>query len=193
MKSKLMTIAGAALFMLAMEFSASAATYDVSGGWFFDSFSGAVDVPGSSTAVGLVSPNPGPGIVLTLFGFPSTTVDLNDYVSSFKLGGLYGLTVNDGTGVIGDYTLSFDFTLPKNGHNGLLTFATLSEFECVPNRRGGGCKDENVVIAGLGLGDVTVDPTPLPPTLSLFGTGLILLGLFAWRRNRNNAAFGAAA
>ena len=200
MKSKLIAIAGAALFTLALEASASAATYDVSGGWLFpaDSFTGTIDVSGSSVT--------NPAINLTGAGITGT-VSLDNLVSAIKTGPFYAVTVNDGTSP-GDYSLFIDFTLPNamNKEKGLLDLAELSEIVVVDvcNRFGKNCKDEDQtkVLAILGLGDVTPGTVvvgggslaaPLPATLSLFATGLLALVLFGRRRTRNNAAFTAAA
>jgi hypothetical protein len=196
MKSNLITIAGAALFTLALQVGASATTlYNVSGSWVFpaDSFTGSLYVSGSSVTL---DPNP-PGIELTGSGIMGT-VDLTNVVSSSKVGPFYGVTVNDGTSV-GDYSLFFDFTLPNaNNKKGILDLAALSEIVACSGR---GCKDgeETKVLAIFGFGDVTVggvvnssNAAPLPPTLSLFATGLVMLGWFGWRRKRNNAAFTAA-
>ena len=81
----------------------------------------------------------------------------------------------------------------------ILDLAALSEIVACSGR---GCKDgeETKILAILGFGDVTVggvvnssNVAPLPPTLSLFATGLVMLGWFGWRRKRDNAAFTAAA
>jgi hypothetical protein len=198
MKSKLIAIAGAVLFTLALEVSASAATYDVSGSWFIpaDSFTGTLDVSGSSVT--------DPAIGLSGAGITGT-VSLDNLVSAFKTGPFYAVTVNDGTSV-GDYSLFIDFTLPNanNKGKGFLDLAELSEIVVVDvcNRFGKDCKDEDEtkVLAILGLGSVTAGSigggslaTPLPATLSLFATGLMALGLFGWRKKLNSTAFTAAA
>jgi hypothetical protein len=116
---------------------------------------------------------------------------------------LYSLTVNDGTAV-GDYSLTFEFTLPTQSSKGAAIFATLSEVEevdvCVGEGRHKTCseQDKNVIIAALGGGSVTpslqttVSSTPVPAALPLLASGLGLIGWVARRRKQKSAALAEA-
>jgi hypothetical protein len=192
MRAKLLTIASSALFVIASNLAASASTYDVSGGWLFpaDTFSGPFDF-----AVGTNNAD------ITLYSLgkvPKQLAVLDDVVSLSPLGGpLYSVTVNNGNAK-GDYSLTFDFTLPTTKHDGIAIFATLSEVICTG--RGDKCSDK--IIADLGGGSITPDlslsdpsspsATPLPAALPLFAGGLGVIGLVAGRRKRKSAGLAAA-
>jgi hypothetical protein len=133
----------------------------------------------------------------------SVTIDpvgatLTEVASSHHLlGPFYSLTVDDGT-ALGDYSLTFEFTLPTK-EIGLALLATLSEVEertvCTGRGINRTCSDryENVVIATLGGGSVTaLAATPLPAALPLFAGGLGMLGLVAGRRKRKIAGLAVA-
>jgi hypothetical protein len=186
MKSKLMTIAGAALFMLALEFNATASTYDVNGNVHLfpltvDDFSGTLTLVGNSVTAA--------DITLSGSNLNSSDLVLTDVASSTKTGGLWSVTVENSL-----YDLFFFFTLPRasNNFDGNVALATLSEFVDVCTRTHG-CQEVPELLGGLGTGTVTpfsigtASVTPLPPALPLFATALGLFGLFLWRGKRNTA------
>ena len=132
MNSKLLTVAGAALIVMAMNFSAAASmSYDVAGAFPFssDTFTGTIDINGSSVD----SAN------ITLSGAGLTgDSDLTNVAFSFETGPVWTLAVDNS-----DYLLSFLFTLPntKNSDVGNIGLATLSEFFTVEVCYGKGDKD----------------------------------------------------
>lgn len=191
MKSKLVTLLGATLFVFALDLSASASTYDISGQFPFpfssDTFSGTIDVSGSSVTAADITLS-GPGINLSFD-------ELTDVAFSNEVGSIYNLLVDNAL-----YSLGFTFTLPdaSNNETGLLGFAVLTEYFqkqiCGPDKTN--CHEVTIpkVIRVGGYGDVTLtsvigppggdNATPLPTTLPLFATGLGALGLMGWRRKR---------
>ena len=194
MNSKLLTIGGAALFSLALNFSAAASTYDVSGAFPFssDTFSGSIDVSGSTVSSADITLGPSESV-------------LTNVVSSFEVGPVWTVAVDNST-----YLLSFLFTLPSsfNDEEGSIFLATLSEFVtnevCRTEREKTVCEPETTtkILKGLGYGTVTVASvitsggdvaTPLPATLPLFAAGLGVIGLLGWSMKRKASAVIAAA
>lgn len=187
MNSKLLTVAGAALIVMAMNFSAAASTsYDVAGAFPFssDTFTGTIDINGSSVD----SAN------ITLSGAGLTgDLDLTNVAFSFETGPVWTLAVDNS-----DYLLSFLFTLPntKNSDVGNIGLATLSEFFTVEVCYGKGDKDcqpetKTRILKALGYGTVTPgsitainnSDAPIPATFPLFATGLLAMGFLGWCRS----------
>jgi hypothetical protein len=192
MNSKLLTVAGAALIIMALNFSAAASTsYDVAGAFPFssDTFTGTIDINGSSVD----SAN------ITLSGTGLTgDLDLTNVAFSFETGPVWSLGVDNS-----DYLLSFLFTLPntKNSDVGNIGLATLSEFFTVEVCHGRGdnkvCQPETEtrILKALGYGTVTPgsittinnSEAPIPATFPLFATGLLAMGFLGWSRKRKSA------
>lgn len=193
MNSKLLTIGGAALFSLALNFSAAASTYDVSGAFPFssDTFTGSIDVSGGSVSSADITLGPSESV-------------LTNVVSSFEVGPVWTVAVDNSS-----YLLSFLFTLPSsfNDDTGSIFLATLSEYVtnevCRTERKKTVCEPETTTqfLRGLGYGTVTAGPvtiingdsaTPIPATLPLFATGLGVIGLLGWGMKRRASAVIAA-
>lgn len=193
MNSKLLTIGGAALFSLALNFSAAASTYDVSGAFPFssDTFTGSIDVSGGSVSSADITLGPSESVLTN--------------VSSFEVGPVWTVAVDNSS-----YLLSFLFTLPSsfNDDTGSIFLATLSEYVtnevCRTERKKTVCEPETTTqfLKGLGYGTVTAASvittggdvaTPLPATFPLLATGLGVMGLLGWGMKRKASAIIAAA
>lgn len=193
MNSKLLTVAGAALIVMALNFSAAASTsYDVSGAFPFsaDTFTGTIDINGSSVE----SAN------ITLSGTNLNQSELNLTLAfSFETGPVWTLGVDNS-----DYLLSFLFTLPStiNSDVGDISLATLSEFFTAEVCHGRGedkvCQPETEtrILKAFGYGTVTPgsittignSEAPIPATFPLFATGLLAMGFLGWRGKQKSAA-----
>jgi hypothetical protein len=167
MKARLGTLLGAALFVLASNFSAAARTvsvYDVTDGELTSAFFGTFTFSGSfDVESGLVS-----SVAINLTGPGGKTLALDDVAPVSSIGHVFRVGADDLLDL-----LTFSVILPPTSSSPILdaTLSLLVGGRIIPFVTGG-------------TGDVSLDPVPIAAALPLLAGGFALMCMAGRRRKR---------